>query len=285
MMPYVTTKRRVWAAGDTRVRRMKHWLRDTFGDHRLRRAKALRMQAACKLNVGPWRRPGIDGVDVRLADAIGWSPGGTFIELGGNDGLQQSNSFLLERELGWRGVLIEGVPELAAEAVRNRPEATVICAAVTSAEKFGVVAMNDIDLESTISGTSGTVWVATTTLSTVIDLVLNGEVPDLLSVSVCGFELDVLAGLDLTRHRPRWIHVHPGPGDAEHDKKQRDAVSRALAGYTLVAQFSSKNTLYEDGQQAGADISASDGVSAHNHTTQQLVSPTSISGIASEPPR
>lgn len=260
----------MWAADDTRVRRAKHWVRDTCGDHRMRRAKALRLQLACKLDFGPWRRPGINGVDAQLADVLEWSREGTFIELGGNDGLQQSNSFLLERELGWRGVLIEGVPELAAEAVRNRPKSTVICAAVTGESKFGVVAMNDIDLESTISGTSGTVWVATTTLSTVIDVVLGGAVPDLLSISVCGFELDVLAGLDLTRHRPRWIFVHPGPGDAEHDRKKRVAVSNALPGYTLAAEFTSKNTLFKDSQQPGVGFTAS--------ATQQMFSPTTISG-------
>jgi FkbM family methyltransferase len=215
---------------------VKQWIRDTFGDHRVRRIKSIRTQLACRLDVGPWRRPGLDGIDVRLADIFGWSRGGTFIELGGNDGLQFSNTLLLERELGWRGVLIEGIPELAAEALRNRPKTTVVCAAVTGETNFGIVAMNDEDLVSTISGTLGRVCVATTTLSTVIDGVLSGKAPDLLIIDVEGFEMDVLCGLDLSRHKPRWILV---------ETKMKDDVSNALKGYTFIAQLSFHDYLYE----------------------------------------
>ncbi|MGV0646773.1 FkbM family methyltransferase [Mycolicibacterium sp. XJ2546] len=215
---------------------LKHWIRDALGARRVRRIKSVRMHIACKFDVGPWRRPGLNKLDVRLADSLGWSPRGTFIELGGNDGLQQSNSFLLERELGWRGVLIEGIPELAAEAVRNRPKATVVCAAVTSPSQFDVIPMNNDDLVSAVSDTTGQLYVATTTLSNVIDLVLNGEVPDLLSIDVEGFEMDIIDGLDLTRHQPRWILV---------ETENRDDVSSALTGYTVVAQLSHHDYLYE----------------------------------------
>lgn len=215
---------------------MTRWIRDTFGDRRVRRVKVLRTQLACKLDVGPWRRPGFLGLDVQLADYFGWQRGGTFLEVGGNDGLQYSNSFLLERELGWRGILIEGVPELAAEAVRNRPRATVVCGAVTSASNFGVVAMADEDLVSKISSGDGCLWVATTTLSTVIDSVADGKVPDFVSIDVEGFEMDVLGGLDLSRHRPKWILV---------ETDNVDEVSNALAShYSLVAKLSFHDYLF-----------------------------------------
>lgn len=214
----------------------KKWVRDTFGDHRVRRIKTIRTQIACKLDVGPWRRPGLNGIDVALADAFGWQREGTFIELGGNDGLQFSNTLLLERELGWRGVLIEGIPELAAESVRNRPAATVVCAAVTSDTNYGVVAMNDEDLISTISGSPGRVCVATTTLSTVIDQVMNGKAPDFLIIDVEGFEFDVLDGLDLARHKPGWMLV---------ETKHNERVSGILNGYTLVAKLSHHDYLYK----------------------------------------
>lgn len=213
----------------------KGWLRSSYGDYRVRRIKSLRTQIACKLNVGPWRRPGLNGLDVRLADSVDWLRQGTFIELGGNDGLQQSNSFLLERELDWTGILIEGIPELAGEALRNRPKATVVCAAVTSTSKFGIVAMDNKDLVSAISGAPNRVCVATTTLSTVIDTVADGKAPDLLSIDVEGFEMDVIDGLDLTKHRPRWILV---------ETKKKDEVGEALTGYELMAQLSHHDYLY-----------------------------------------
>src|SRR5215469_1772751 len=50
---------------------------------------------------------------------------GSFIEAGGNDGLLQSNSYWFERFRGWRGLLIEAVPEQAELCRKNRPRAKV----------------------------------------------------------------------------------------------------------------------------------------------------------------
>lgn len=215
---------------------LKQWARDAFGAHRIRRVKAIRTQIACKLNVGPWRRPGLDGIDVRLAEAFGWTRQGTFIELGGNDGLQFSNTLMLERELGWRGVLIEGIPELAAEAVRNRPDSVVVCAAVTGTSSSGIVTMENEDLVSKVSNGQGRVCVASTTLSAVIDDVMGGEAPDFLVVDVEGYELEVLAGLELARHKPLWILV---------ETANRDEVSAELSGYEFISQLSYHDYLYK----------------------------------------
>lgn len=174
-------------------------------------------------------------MDVDLANALGWPRGGTFIELGGNDGLQASNSYLLERELGWDGVLIEAIPELAAEARRNRPRTTVVCAVVSASERCDVVGMDDQDLTSVVSPDPSRLMVATTTLSTVIDRVMDGRPPDLLSVDVEGHEMAVLAGLNLQKHRPRWILI---------ETAHVDGVSRALSCYELVEQLSYHDYLY-----------------------------------------
>jgi len=216
----------------------KRMIRNTLGDRSVRRVKSLRTRVSSNLGVGPWRRPGINKLDVLLADAIGRLRGGTFIELGGNDGLQASNSFLLERELGWRGILIEAIPELAAEAQRNRPDAIVVCAAATSSNRSAIIGMEYEDLTSKVHAGASDFMVATTTISTVIDHVMSGDAPDLLSVDVEGHELEVIAGLDLARHRPRWILV---------ETDSPESVSRALAGYTCVAQLSYHDYLYEQG--------------------------------------
>lgn len=47
--------------------------------------------------------------------------GGSFLEIGGVDGLIESNTFVLERCFGWRGVLIEGHPLFFERLRRNRP--------------------------------------------------------------------------------------------------------------------------------------------------------------------
>jgi FkbM family methyltransferase len=218
--------------------RAKQLVRNTLGDRRVRRLKSLRTRASSSLDVGPWRRPGLNNLDVLLAEAIGRPRGGTFIELGGNDGLQASNSFLLERELGWRGVLIEAIPELAAEARRNRPEAIVVCAAASSSPRCAIIGMAYEDLTSKVLAGANDVMVATTTLSTVVDHVLRGTAPDLLSIDVEGHELEVIAGLDLDEHRPNWILV---------ETDRLEAVSRALDCYKCMAQLSYHDYLFELG--------------------------------------
>ena len=56
---------------------------------------------------------------------------GFFLEIGGFHSEKLSNTFLLEKGFGWRGVTVEFVPENAAEISANR-SATVICQDATT---------------------------------------------------------------------------------------------------------------------------------------------------------
>lgn len=46
--------------------------------------------------------------------------GGYFVEVGGNDGLRHSNTLTLERDFGWRGLLVEADPDLYRASCLNR---------------------------------------------------------------------------------------------------------------------------------------------------------------------
>lgn len=189
----------------------KRLLRRVVGDQRVRRIKGLRLRFAERLGVERWSRPALNGLDARLVELVGDGPPGTFVEFGANDGLQQSNTYALERELGWRGVLIEAVPELAAECARNRPMAQVVCAAVSSfdheGQPIGVVAE---DLMGSVG--ESRISAAATSLSRVIDWLPNSHA-DLVCIDVEGYEITALQGLDLTRHRPRYLLIETN--DAE----------------------------------------------------------------------
>ena len=50
--------------------------------------------------------------------------------MGALDGVLYSNTFSLEKELGWRGVLLEADPEQFRRLVKNRPESILVHAAV-----------------------------------------------------------------------------------------------------------------------------------------------------------
>ena len=49
---------------------------------------------------------GQNKMDKKLLKYLNYN-NGFFIELGANDGLRQSNTYYLEKNLGWRGILIE----------------------------------------------------------------------------------------------------------------------------------------------------------------------------------
>lgn len=58
--------------------------------------------------------------------------GGFFIEAGANDGIMQSNTYFLEKNRIWNGILIEPVPEIYNKCKFNRPFSIVENAALVA---------------------------------------------------------------------------------------------------------------------------------------------------------
>jgi FkbM family methyltransferase len=166
-------------------------------------------------------KPAAYALDTQL-DAIIDRDGGYFVEAGANDGFQQSNTYWLEKFRGWRGLLVEPMPELAAEARRNRGQSIVVQSALMPPDHAASVRMRFGDLTSSVSGTQPDAWsdqglafgwrdayeleVPARTLSAILDEVAAPEI-DLLSLDIEGFEAQALRGLDLARHAPRYILV------------------------------------------------------------------------------
>lgn len=46
--------------------------------------------------------------------------GGTFVDIGAHDGISLSNTYFLEKEMGWSGICIEPIPKVFAELKKNR---------------------------------------------------------------------------------------------------------------------------------------------------------------------
>jgi FkbM family methyltransferase len=155
---------------------------------------------------------------------------GTFIELGAYDGIQQSNTLHFENS-GWRGILIEPIPEAFERCVANRPLAKVFNCACVAPDFFGSkVEMTFAGLMSVTKDafeeaheqeawiergehkqrlTRYAVSVPARTLSSIIDETNMTRI-DLLCLDVEGYELNVLKGLDLARHRPRFVVCEDG---------------------------------------------------------------------------
>ena len=64
-------------------------------------------------------------------------PNQIFIEVGGNDGVSQSNTKLFEEFYGWRGLLVEASANLIKKCKRNRPMSIV--------EHYALVSSADVN--------------------------------------------------------------------------------------------------------------------------------------------
>ena len=207
------------------------------------------------------RRPkpryyGLNELDRKLERHLDFD-GGTFVEAGANDGVNQSNTFYFERHRGWRGLLVEPVPELAERCRRNRPQAVVEACALVPLDRSGErVTIAYADLMSVVRGGMKTpeeearhiatgiaiqnistyeVEVVGRALSELLDRHCLAHL-DLLSLDVEGFELQALKGIDFTRHRPRFILV---------EARYREEIDAFLAPhYTVRDTLSHHDVLY-----------------------------------------
>ncbi|QIB34877.1 FkbM family methyltransferase [Ancylobacter pratisalsi] len=185
-----------------------------------------------KLPISPWQKKYLKYMYFRSMAAIGrdafpalfdidrkmlkYLPGtnGTFIEVGANDGISQSNTWYLEAYRGWSGLLIEPVPELAklAKRFRKTPVANVALGAMAS--DGDTLTLSVSDLTTTVANgkkdRSGAAAKQITVPIRALSALLTEHgisKVDFFSLDVEGFELPVLQGLDFDTHRPRYILV------------------------------------------------------------------------------
>lgn len=203
-------------------------------------------------------RPSLNDLDRKLERYLNFS-NGFFIEAGANDGYSYSNTYFLEHTKGWRGILVEGIPELYRKCVQERKRATVYnCALVSSKFAGSEVKMHYAGLMSVVDGsmktsdaqqqhlecastvqrleTTYSVEVPARTLESILDEYPNLPQIDFLSLDVEGYELQVLEGLNLEKYRPQFILVEARFFE-EVDRMLRDH-------YDLLEQMSHHDYFY-----------------------------------------
>ena len=189
---------------------------------------------------------------------------GFFVEVGGWDGVTYSNTLYFERCRNWRGLLIEPNPIDFLKCRKNRPDAITVCyacvpfdypdrfvpmtycASMTVAHSSPGISNQLPDIEAHLS--SGEQFLAADEirfdfgavakpLSEILDAEGISVGIDLLVLDVEGYELNVLRGIDFSRHAPRYICVEVWDFDQISD-------FLIANGYVLVDKLSKHDYLF-----------------------------------------
>jgi FkbM family methyltransferase len=136
---------------------------------------------------------------------------GYFVEFGATDGLSLSNTYLLERDFGWRGILVEPNPQWHTDLRRNRnADIDLRCVFRSTGERVTFAATKYAELGTILGFESNDghrqsrrehklIDVETVSLE---DLLEQHQAPrdiDYISLDTEGSELDILKHFDFTR--------------------------------------------------------------------------------------
>jgi FkbM family methyltransferase len=146
---------------------------------------------------------------------------GFFVEFGATNGLALSNTYLLEKTMGWMGILAEPFPIWHAELAANRSAAIdhrCVWSRTGETQEFlgtdyapeyaTLLSYRDQDKHHALrSHSSNVLLVQTVSLN---DLLAQHKAPkdlDYLSVDTEGSEFEILSHLDFKRYRPKLLSV------------------------------------------------------------------------------
>ena len=175
---------------------------------------------------------------------------GTFVEVGANDPVAGSQTWLLEQN-GWHGVLVEPQAKHCARLRAQRKNAQVFQVACSAPDQPGerdllIAADSGSSTLQRQRDTHGTRFIGTERVQvTTLDRVLQAagiEQIDFLSLDVEGHELEVMRGLDFGKFRPALILIEDGARDL---RRHRFLVK---SGYRLVKRTQLNNWYVPRGQ-------------------------------------
>jgi FkbM family methyltransferase len=152
------------------------------------------------------------GQDLNVLQIYNNKKNGFFIEIGASDGIELSNTYLLEKNYNWNGICIEPLPERFNKLHINRPHSICINKAVfnETGKRVEFCIAHNSDLLSglpeylgpqhipTIRNNMSIIEVDTITLN---DVLKNANAPfhiDYLSLDTEGTELEILKNVDLS---------------------------------------------------------------------------------------
>jgi FkbM family methyltransferase len=157
--------------------------------------------------------------DLFVLNELAWKTGGYFVEFGATDGLHLSNTWLLEQEFGWHGILAEPARRWHGDLAKNRRcgidthcvwrESDAVLQ-FRETEETGLSTIADftaVDQHAFLRRSARLYEVTTISL---LDLLARYDAPteiDYLSIDTEGSEFDILSKFDFGKYRIRIMTV------------------------------------------------------------------------------
>ncbi len=168
--------------------------------------------------------------DIHVCDFYDGKQDGYFVDVGANDGITLSNTYLLEKKYNWKGICIEPEPTNYDKLITNR---STIC------DKHVVFSKSNDIVEFAIMGNNGLlsgiadyvkrdpnrqveiIMIPTMTLTDILDMYGAPRLIDYLTIDTEGTEIEVLKGLNMSKYIVGYLSIEHNY-DVNKRKKIRD---------------------------------------------------------------
>jgi hypothetical protein len=143
---------------------------------------------------------------------------GFFFDVGANDGVNQSTTWYFEKVLNWKGILVEPLPHVYTELVKNRNADNFFynCAVVSKKYKSNNINLlydNDtlttkLQILEESKRNKKVISVRTQTIEDILKKSIpNKKIIDFFSLDVEGAEFEVLDGINFKNNRIKFILI------------------------------------------------------------------------------
>lgn len=146
---------------------------------------------------------------------------GYYVDIGAFDGVNISNTYVMEKEYDWKGICVEPLPQRYEELVKNRPNSICVNKACfsTSGSLVPFSIANNFDMLSGIThcidsfhlsevnANKTMIHVETKKLNDILEENNSPHFIEYLSLDTEGSEFEILKGIDFSKYTFGIIHV------------------------------------------------------------------------------
>jgi FkbM family methyltransferase len=187
--------------------------------------------------------------DLFVLSQLDFKTGGYFVEFGAASGVDKSNSYLLEKQFGWNGIVAEPARQwhasvkssrncnIETDCVWRESNATLSFLEAAGGEYSTIESYSDADFHRNRRKGGAKYDVKTISLLDLLDKYQAPKIVDYLSIDTEGSEYEILSSFDFSRHQFRVI-------TCEHNfTPQRDQIHALLTAQGYVRRLERFSTV------------------------------------------